>query len=62
MDIIRGLHADGDGWAGGTILDPESGKVYRCSLSLRDGGKKLAVRGYLGIALLGRTQVWERAE
>jgi uncharacterized protein (DUF2147 family) len=60
MDIIRGLHRDGDAWDGGTILDPESGKVYRCTISLRDGGQRLAVRGYIGFSLLGRTQVWER--
>jgi uncharacterized protein (DUF2147 family) len=62
LDIIRGLARDGDQWDGGTILDPESGKVYQCRLTLRDGGRRLAVRGFLGISLLGRTQVWERVE
>jgi hypothetical protein len=46
----------------GTILDPENGKIYRCTLALRDGGTRLAVRGYLGMALFGRTQVWQRAD
>ena len=62
MDIIRGLHHDGAAWSGGTILDPERGTVYRCTLELRDGGRRLAVRGYIGLALFGRTQVWERAD
>ena len=62
MDIIRGLHRDGAAWSGGTILDPERGTVYRCTLELRDGGRRLAVRGYIGLALFGRTQVWERAD
>lgn len=60
MDIIRGLERDGDQWDGGTILDPETGKVYRCRLRLEDGGQKLSVRGFIGVSLLGRTQVWER--
>jgi uncharacterized protein (DUF2147 family) len=60
MDIIRGLARDGGQWDGGTILDPESGQVYKCRLTLQDGGRKLAVRGFVGISLLGRTQVWER--
>ena len=60
LDIIRGLVRDGDHWGGGTILDPENGKTYRCRLTLRSGGERLAVRGFLGIALLGRTQVWQR--
>lgn len=62
MEIIRGLKPDGDRWDGGTILDPANGKVYDCEIRLQDGGSKLMVRGFLGIALLGRTQVWERAE
>ncbi len=60
MDIIRGLRKDGDQWDGGTILDPEQGKIYKCKMSLQPGGQKLEVRGYIGISLLGRTQTWER--
>jgi len=60
MDIIRGLRKDGDQWDGGTILDPQQGKVYKCKMSLQPGGLKLEVRGYIGISLLGRTQTWER--
>lgn len=62
MEIIRGLRKDGDHWDGGTVLDPEHGTVYRCTLSLRDGGTKLALRGYIGLSLFGRTQVWDRVE
>lgn len=62
MEVIRGLNHDGDQWDGGTILDPESGTVYRCRLRLEDGGRKLAVRGFVGVAFLGRTQVWERVQ
>jgi uncharacterized protein (DUF2147 family) len=62
MEIIRGLKPDGDHWGGGTILDPETGKVYDCKVTLQDGGAKLSVRGFMGMALFGRSQVWERAE
>ena len=61
LQIIRGLARDGDEWNGGTILDPETGATYRCSMRLADGGRKLVVRGYLGISLLGRSQTWLRA-
>jgi len=60
LQVIRGLHPDGDEWTGGTILDPETGNIYRCSMHLADGGHKLVVRGYLGISLLGRSQTWIR--
>ena len=58
--IIRNMKADGGEYSGGDILDPESGSVYRCKLRLEDAGTRRVVRGYIGIALLGRTQVWQR--
>lgn len=58
--IIRNMKRTDDGYAGGDILDPETGSVYRCKLHLEDGGAKLVVRGFIGISLLGRTQIWER--
>lgn len=62
LEIIRDLRKNGDEWTGGTILDPDTGQVYRCSMALREGASKLAVRGYIGLALFGRTQTWERAD
>ncbi len=58
--IIRNMKRTDDGYAGGDILDPDNGSVYRCKFHLEDGGTKLVVRGFIGISLLGRTQVWER--
>ena len=60
LTIIWNLKQDGDEWSGGQILDPKSGKVYRCKLKLADDGNKLIVRGFLGISLLGRSQEWIR--
>lgn len=62
MTILTGMKKDGNDYAGGQILDPASGKVYRSKMSLLDGGKKLDVRGYIGLPMLGRTQTWLRAE
>ena len=52
--IIKGLGADGAHWKGGTILDPDDGKVYNAEIWVEDG--KLKVRGYLGFFY--RTQTW----
>jgi uncharacterized protein (DUF2147 family) len=49
-------------WTGGTILDPKTGQVYRSQATLSEDGKTLKVRGYIGVALFGRTQTWVRAE
>jgi uncharacterized protein (DUF2147 family) len=62
MTILTGMKPDGDGYDGGRILDPANGKIYKSKMSLADGGKKLDVRGYIGMPLFGRTQTWLREE
>jgi uncharacterized protein (DUF2147 family) len=62
LRILWNLRRDGDEWSGGKILDPDNGKVYKCSIALEDDGKKLKVRGFIGFSLLGRTQHWLRDE
>lgn len=61
LEIIRGMQADGEGWSGGRVLDPETGGIYRGKMHLEDGGSRLVLRGYLGISLFGRSQTWIRA-
>ncbi|GGA14035.1 DUF2147 domain-containing protein [Dyella caseinilytica] len=62
MTIMWGVHADGDVWDGGKILDPKSGTVYKVKLSMADHGQKLDVRGYVGFSLIGRSQTWIRQQ
>ena len=62
MTIVSGLKKDGNDYTGGEILDPAKGKVYKSKASLSDGGKKFNVRGYVGMPMFGRSQVWMRAE
>ena len=52
--IVKDLKADGDRFKGGTILDPEDGKIYKAEIWTEDG--KLKVRGYLGVFY--KTQTW----
>ena len=61
LEIIWDLKSYDDYWSYGQILDPESGKIYKCNLSL-EGQDKLNVRGYIGFAALGRTQTWHRVK
>ncbi|MFI2742416.1 DUF2147 domain-containing protein [Zhouia sp. PK063] len=61
MVIIENMKKDGNEYTGGTILDPEKGKEYRCKLWLDENDKnKLNVRGY--VAFLYRTQNWYRVD
>ena len=62
MVILSGLTAKQNQWKNGKILDPENGKSYSCAMHTIDHGKKLDVRGFIGLSLLGRTQTWERVD
>lgn len=62
MVFMSGLKKSGDEFSGGEIVDPDSGKVYKSKITLIEGGKKLSVRGYIGVPMFGRSQVWVRQE
>ena len=62
LRILWDLKKDGAQWSGGKVLDPETGKIYKCVIAVEDGGKKLKVRGFIGFSRLGRTQYWLRDE
>lgn len=58
--ILRNLRYDGEGkWSGGTIYDPDSGRTYKCLVELI-APDSLKVRGFIGISLLGKSQIWAR--
>ncbi len=61
LEFMRGMRADGDKWDGGRLLDPETGSVYRGEMHLEDNGRKLVLRGYIGMPMFGRSQTWLRA-
>ena len=62
LTIVRGLkNTGGTSYDGGSILDPQTGKTYKLKGKLADGGKKLELRGFIGVAALGRNQTWIRA-
>lgn len=61
LAFMWGLTREAEGeWAGGSILDPKSGKIYKAKLELNEGGNSLSVRGFIGFSLFGRSQEWER--
>ncbi len=65
LAILTGLRRVSDDplrWEGGELLDPDEGVVYRARLTLAPSNRQLALRAYLGVALLGRTQTWQRVE
>jgi uncharacterized protein (DUF2147 family) len=61
LNILTGLEKNKDEWSGGNILDPRNGRIYNCYIKLIKPNK-LKIRGYIGLALFGKTAYWERAE
>jgi hypothetical protein len=60
LTILTGFRADGDGrWTGGRVYDPNSGHTYRGTISMLDSDT-LKLRGFIGISLFGRTEIWKR--
>lgn len=61
MQIVKDLNWDGSEWKGGTILDPDNGKVYDAKIWINPKNyTKLNVRGYIGPFF--RTQTWIKTE
>lgn len=61
LTILKGFVKDSDKrYTDGTIYDPLNGKTYACNMTYK--GKILAIRGYIGISIFGRTTTWSRAE
>lgn len=62
LENMRGFTYAGDGvWEDGQIYDPKNGSDYSCKMTLTDPNT-LEVRGFIGISLLGRTDVWKRQQ
>ncbi len=60
LTIMTGFEYAGDGrWRNGTVYDPNSGKTYKCTVTLLDADT-LKIRGYIGVSLFGRSETWTR--
>lgn len=65
LEIIQGFKQDNQNpleYNGGTVLDPLSGNVYKGKIKLNETGKRLSMRGYIGVSALGRNTTWIRAD
>ena len=64
LEILPGLKEDPDkrNAYDGKVLEPKSGKIYKGKANLSADGKRLRLRGYVGVSALGRTQVWIRTD
>ena len=65
LEIFSGFKEDPDkrnAYVDGKVLEPKSGKIYKGKANLSADGKRLRLRGYMGVSALGRTVVWLRTD
>lgn len=46
----------------GHAIDPIQGKIYQGKARLSPDQRRLVMRGYVGVSMLGRSQIWIREE
>ncbi len=60
LNILKDFTFDGnDTWENGSIYDPKNGKTYSCKI-MRNVNGDLNIRGYIGVSLLGRTEIFTK--
>lgn len=62
MNLVWGFTPSGENvWEGGYIYNPREGKTYKCKLTL-ENPERLKVRGFIGVSLIGKTNIWTRVK
>ncbi len=58
LDLLTNFNYEDGLYKNGSVYDPNNGKTYSCKITF--DGPNLKVRGYIGLSLFGRTEIFER--